>query len=228
MTVWKWWHISICMTSTLLFNLACQGVIMPSLIHGDITFLPQCTAAARAHHCTTGWRLVSHRPGSADLAACPQGHAERQRDYCSPNYFDLYPLLSVSLFLALIIAGKEIHQGARSCLSIGCCLFPSSLHKRWHLFREYSLCSGEPLWRQASFCISAWCSQRWEAVEGGGASGPTLRHDRCCNGLLALPCVVEFAAERHSSISALRSEALGWLSTAVTAAVSVWRSRLFF
>lgn len=29
---------------------------------------------------------------------------------------------------------------------------------------------------------------------GGGLGGLTLRHDGCCNGLLALPCTVDFAA----------------------------------
>lgn len=44
---------------------------------------------------------------------------------------------------------------------------------------------------------------------GGGASSLTLRHDGRCNALLALPCIVDFAAESHSSISVPRSEALG-------------------
>ena len=53
------------------------------------------------------------------------------------------------------------------------------------------------------------CSPRWWAVgEWGGGSGLTLRHDWRGNGLMALPCSVDFAVDSHPSTSFVGKERL--------------------
>lgn len=46
-------------------------------------------------------------------------------------------------------------------------------------------------------------------VVGYGGGTPTLRHDWCGNGLLALPRGVDFAMESHPSTSVLGKEGVG-------------------
>ncbi len=43
----------------------------------------------------------------------------------------------------------------------------------------------------------------------GGGGGPTLRHDWCGNGLLALSHCVDFASECHPSPSVVRKKEVG-------------------